>query len=132
VVAHDPVHKVLAPGDSYIGCFKDYNWTYTPPGDNITVCADNDNIVAESNETNNCFTNMWKCGDVNCDKAVDMSDVIDLLYYVGYPSQYRICNEWAADVNCDKSIDMSDVIDLLYYVGYPGQYELKCCCKISS
>ena len=57
-----------------------------------------------------------------------MSDVIDLLYYVGYPGQYTICNEWAADVNCDKAIDMSDVIDLLYYVGYPGQYELKCCC----
>jgi len=68
------------------------------------------------------------CGDVNCDRAVDMSDVIDLLYYVGYPGQYTICNHWAADVNCDKRIDMSDVIDLLYYVGYPGQYELKCCC----
>ena len=128
-VTHDLVVVDLAPNASYTGCFTDYNWTYTPPDDNITVCADNDNIVAESNETNNCFTNiMWKCGDVNCDKAVDMSDVIDLLYYVGYPGQYTICNHWAADVNCDKRIDMSDVIDLLYYVGYPGQYELKCCC----
>ena len=127
-VTHDLVVVDLAPNASYTGCFTDYNWTYTPPDDNITVCADSDNIVAESNETNNCFTNMWKCGDVNCDKAVDMSDVIDLMYYVGYPGQYRICNHWAADVNCDKRIDMSDVIDLLYYVGYPGQYELKCCC----
>jgi len=132
VVAHDPVHKVLAPGDSYIGCFKDYNWTYTPPDDNITVCADNNSTIDESNETNNCLTNIWTCGDINCDRAVDMSDVIDLLYYVGYPGQYTICNHWAADVNYDKRIDLSDVIDLLYYVGYPGQYELKCCCKISS
>ena len=127
-VAHDLVDVNLAPNASYIGCFKDYIWTYTPPGDNITVCADNNSTIDESNETNNCLTNIWTCGDVNCDRAVDMSDVIDLLYYVGYPGQYTICNHWAADVNCDKRIDMSDVIDLLYYVGYPGQYELKCCC----
>ncbi len=61
--------------------------------------------------------NCWRCGDV-----------IDLLYYVGYPGQYTICNQWSADVNCDIAIDMSDVIDLLYHVGYPELYELKCCC----
>ena len=127
-VAHDLVDVNLAPNASYIGCFKDYIWTYIPPGDNITVCADNNSTIDESNETNNCLTNIWTCGDVNCNGVVDMSDVIDLLYYVGYPGQYTICNHWAADVNCDKRIDMSDVIDLLYYIGYPGQYELKCCC----
>jgi hypothetical protein len=71
------------------------------------------------------------CGDVNGNEVVDMSDVIDLLYYVGYPGQYTICNEWAADVNCDETMDMSDVRDLLYYVGYPGQYELNRCCGMS-
>jgi len=128
--AYDHVDIALEPNASYISCF-DYNWTYTPSKDNITVCADSNNTVEESNETNNCRTNIWMCGDVNCDKTVDMSDVIDLLYYVGYPGQYTICTEWAADVNCNKSIDMSDVIDLLYYVGYPGHYELNGCCKIS-
>ena len=68
------------------------------------------------------------CGDVNGDGAVDMSDVIDLLYYVGYPGHYTICNEWSADVNCDMQINMSDVRALLNYVGYPGQNELNCCC----
>jgi hypothetical protein len=29
------------------------------------------------------------CGDVNCNKVVDMSDVIDLLYYVGYPGHLQ-------------------------------------------
>ncbi|MFZ2070900.1 MAG: C1 family peptidase [Halobacteriota archaeon] len=127
---YDSVPVNLAPNASYLGCFN-YTWAYTPPGDIITVCADSNNTMAESNETNNCLTETWKCGDVNCNEVVDMPDVIDLLYYVGYPGQYRFCNEWAADVNCDKRIDMSDVIDLLYYVGYPGQYDLKCCCKIS-
>jgi hypothetical protein len=71
-----------------------------------------------------------KCGDVNCDETVDMSDVIDLLYYVGHPGQYTICNERLADVNCDKAIDRTDVRALLHYVGYSGQYELNCC-KVS-
>jgi hypothetical protein len=71
------------------------------------------------------------CGDVNCDGAADMSDVIDLLYYVGYPGQYTICSEWSADVNCDGHRDMSDVRALLYYVGYPEHYALKCCYKIN-
>ena len=128
-VAQDHVPVALAPGESYTGCFNGYEWTYTPPSDEITVCADSNAALDELDEDNNCLSpDIWMCGDVNGDEVVDMSDVIDLLYYVGYPGQYTICNEWAADVNCDKAIDMSDVIDLLYYVGYPGQYELKCCC----
>lgn len=68
------------------------------------------------------------CGDVNCDGAIDISDVIRLLYYVGYPGQYSLCSEWGGDVNGDGSIDISDVIRELYYVGYPGQYTLECKC----
>lgn len=68
------------------------------------------------------------CGDVNCDQKVDISDVIRLLYYVGYPGQYSLCSEWAGDVTGDGTTDISDVIKLLYYVGYPGQYELECKC----
>jgi hypothetical protein len=125
--AYDHVDGALEPHASYIGCFKDYNWTYTPPDETITVCADRNNTVIERNESNNCLTTIWMCGDANCDDAVDMSDVIDLLYYVSYPGHYTICSEWSADVNCDKRIDKSDVRVLLHYVGYPGQYELNCC-----
>jgi parallel beta-helix repeat protein len=125
--AYDYVAGALEPDTSSIGCFN-YNWTYTPPNDNVTVCADCNNTIGESNETNNCLSTVWTCGDVNYDKAVDMSDVIDLLYYVGYPGNYTICSEWAADVNGDNLLNMSDVRALLYYAGYPGQYKLKCCC----
>jgi hypothetical protein len=127
-VAYDLVPVVLGPGDRYSGCFYGYNWTYTPPGDNITVCADSNDTEKESSETNNCLTTIWMCGDVNSNDVVDMSDVIDLLYYAGYPSHYTVCSEWAADVNRDGLIDMSDARDLLYYVGYPGQYDLHCFC----
>ena len=125
--AYDHVAAALAPDASFTGCFN-YNWTYTLPNDNVTVCADCNTTVEESNETNNCLSTVWTCGDVNYDKAVDMSDVIDLLYFVGYPGNYTICNQWAADVNGDNLLNMSDVSALLYYAGYPGQYELKCCC----
>jgi hypothetical protein len=67
------------------------------------------------------------CGDVNCDEAVDMGDVLLLWYFVGYPGQYTLCNEWAGDVNCSGEIDMGDVLLLWYFVGYPGQYALNCC-----
>ena len=100
---------------------------YIPLEDNITVCADDNNTIKESDETNNCMMSTRMCGDVNCDEAIDMSDVIDLLYYVGYPGKYVVCSEWAADANGDGAIDMSDVRVLLYYIGFPGQYELNCC-----
>ena len=126
-VAHDSVPVSLTHNESSIGCFY-YNWTYTPPNENITVCADYNNTINESSEFNNCQTTIWRCGDLNGDGAVDMSDVIDLLYYTGYPGTYTICSEWAADVNGDEQIDRSDVRKLLHYIGYPGLYELNCCC----
>jgi parallel beta-helix repeat protein len=135
-VARDYVSEELAPGENYTGCFDDYNWTYTSPGDNITVCADNNETVDESNETNNCLTNIWKCGDVapypDCNEKVDMGDVILLLNNVSYPGnpRYLLCNEWAGDCRCSGKIDMGDVILLLNNVSYPGnpRYALDCCC----
>jgi subtilase family serine protease len=73
MITHVPVD--LAPGESYIGCFNGYTWTYTPPSDDITVCADNNETIVELDETNNCLTNIWACGDVNGDGKVTMSDV---------------------------------------------------------
>ena len=49
-VAHDHVPVDLAPNESYIGCSDDYTWTYTPPSDNITVCADNNEAVVVLDE----------------------------------------------------------------------------------
>jgi len=52
-VAYDHVPEDLALGESYTGCFADYSWKYTPPSDNITVCADNNESLDELDEDNN-------------------------------------------------------------------------------
>ena len=74
-VAHDHIPVDLAPGESYTGCFDGYVWTYTPPSDNITVCADNNEALDELDEDNNCLTNIWMCGDVRKDGFVTAWDV---------------------------------------------------------
>ena len=126
-VAHDHVPVDLAPGESYIGCFADYSWKYTSPGDNITVCADNNDTLNESDETNNCLTNIWMCGDVNCDGKVTMSDVRKVFNRYLDPN-YPLDLPWAADVNCDGKVSMSDVRKVFNRYLDPS-YALNCCCE---
>ncbi len=128
-VAHDHVPVDLAPGESHIGCFDDYTWTYTPPSDNITVCADNNDTLDELDEDNNCLTNIWMCGDVNGDGKVTMSDVRKVFNRY-LDSSYPLDLPWAADVNCDGEVTMSDVRKVFNRYLDPG-YELDCCCKAS-
>jgi hypothetical protein len=74
------------------------------------------------------------CGDVapypDCDRIINMGDVVLLLNYVGYPGEYELCCDWCGDVapypDCDGLINMGDVVLLLNYVGYPGEYHLCC------
>jgi parallel beta-helix repeat protein len=125
--AYDCVTEGLSPNESYIGCFLDYDWIYTPPEDNITVCADINNTVSESNESNNCQPNTWKCGDVDRDGAVDfLGDVRGVARYYMYGDPIKC--PWAGDVDCSGDIDfLGDVRGIArhYMYGEP----LKCCCK---
>jgi len=124
--AHDEVPVVLVAGDSYTGCFEGYSWSYTSPEDNITVCADNNGTVTESNETNNCLTNIWKCGDPNEDGFVDTTDVIAVWDY--YTKGTHIENKWAADTALSNGvIDTSDVIAI--WNNYVSGSVLSCPCS---
>jgi hypothetical protein len=125
-VAHDHVPVDLAPGESYISCFDDYKWAYTPPSDKITVCTDNNEALDELDEGNNCLTNIWRCGDVNCDGKVTMSDVRKVFNRYLDPS-YPLDLPWAADVNCDGKVSMSDVRKVFNRYLDLG-YDLNCCC----
>jgi C1A family cysteine protease len=125
-VVYDPVPVVLASGDSHIGCFS-YVWTYTPPEDNITVCADCNDTVTESNETNNCLCETWMCGDVNMDGTVTPADsgkvfnrYLDSNYPLGLP--------WAADVNGDGTITPADS-GKIFNRYLDSSYDLDCCCE---
>ena len=48
-VAVDFISTTLPAGGNYSNCF-DFVWTYTPPEDSVTVCADSGNVVAEESE----------------------------------------------------------------------------------
>jgi C1A family cysteine protease len=125
--AQDKVPVELAPNASYIGCFN-YAWTYTPDKDNITVCADKNETVTESDEENNCLTNIWKCGDVDGNSNINMADVGLLWPHVYYPAVYPI-NEWTGDVDGNGYITMADVGLLWPHVYYPDVYPLNCRCS---
>ena len=132
-------HKVVPVDLEYCETYTDTFRTVvecTPPEDKVTVCADNYDDIDESNERNNCLTNIWEClecncGDVNCVNGVDMTDVILLYYNVTYypDPTYTLASTWAGDVNCANGIDMTDVILLYYNVTYypDPRYELTCC-----
>jgi len=59
-VEHKQVLVDLVPGGTYTDTF-DAVISCTDGSDIITVCADNDNDVEESDEDNNCLENEWQC-----------------------------------------------------------------------
>jgi len=65
------------------------------------------------------------CGDVNQDRTVDLSDVINLAnYYFGLGDPPK--SEWASDVNCDSKRNLTDVILIAqFFFGQP--ITLDCC-----
>ena len=128
VVAHDHVPVDLTPGESYTGCFGGYDWAYTPPSDDITVCADNNESIVELDENNNCLTNIWMCGDVNGDRAVNVIDVV-LIYKRALDPGYPLDLPWAGDVNCDRNINVIDVVMVYKRTLDPG-YDLDCYCEV--
>jgi subtilase family serine protease len=118
--AHDEVPVNLAPNESYMGCF---NWTFTSPQDNITVCADNNKTVTESNESNNCMSRTYKCGDVNEDGDITLWDV-SLTWQDVHVHRTPI-NGWAEDADCNGHVTMWDV-GLLWHGVYGSP--INCCC----
>ena len=125
--AQDQVPVDLAPGESYIGCFDDYSWAYTPPRGNITVCADNNETVDESDEGNNCLTNIWKCGDVDGNGYITTWDV-GLLNARRWDPSFVI-NEWAGDVDGNGYITTWDV-GLLNARRWDPSFSLSCKCQL--
>ncbi|MFZ2071431.1 MAG: S8 family serine peptidase [Halobacteriota archaeon] len=103
--ADDYVPVVLERNKNYTGCFN-YNWSYTPPEDNITICADHNNTIEESNESNNCAMNMWICGDLDGDHAPTFTDArIVACKALGRCPEYP---DWHADVDGDHATTFTD------------------------
>ena len=125
-VAHDHVPVDLAPRESYTGCFNGYVWAYTPPSDNITVCADSNETLDELDEDNNCLTNIWMCGDVRKDGFVTAWDVAVLNSYVAGIGELEVERKWAGDVRTDGYITAWDVAVLNSKVAGIGAISCMC------
>jgi hypothetical protein len=59
-VDDDLVDVDLTAGERLNRCFS-YVWQCSPPDDYIKACADGQDFVTESDETNNCTSETWKC-----------------------------------------------------------------------
>jgi len=93
----------LASGESYSSAFASEP---CPCGQTLTVkiCADNDNVVAESDETNNCEENIVECPGVP-DLVVSKSVTIeDNTFTVSYTVTNQGCGPAVASTTC-KYID---------------------------
>ena len=128
-VACDEVPVELAPDASYEGCFDSYVWSYTQPEDNITVCADSNDVVVEIDESNNCLTKVWACGDVDGQDGVTIGDGIQVAMSIVYGTEkYPIENPWAADVDCQDGVTIGDGIQIAMSIVYgTDKYPLECC-----
>jgi len=93
----------------------------------VKVCADDNNIVDESDENNNCLTSIWMCGDGNGDGIVNILDVRLLMNHVSHPG-YPV-NSWAGDVTGNGVIDNDDVRLLVKHVFDSDAYLLQCGCN---
>jgi len=127
--AYDEVPVSLTPGGSYIGCFSDYTWTYTPPKDDIMVCADHNEALEESDEENNCLSTTWKCGDVDSNGYITTWDV-GLLNARRWDTSFVIF-EWAGDVDGNGYITTWDV-GLLNARRWDPDFTLSCMCQIET
>ncbi len=63
---------------------------------------------------------MFICGDVNCDGAIRLGDVIYVINYLyrGGPAPEP---SWVGDANCDWLVDLDDAIFLLNYLFRGGE-----------
>ena len=127
--AHDEVPVVLVTGDSYTGCFEGYSWSYTPTEDNITVCADNNGTVTESNETNNCLTDTWMCGDVDGNGEITTSDAFRVYFAAAYEDLSYVDSGWVADADGNGEITTSDAFRVYFAAAYEDLGYLSCMCS---
>lgn len=84
-VAEDSVTTPLAPGQQLDRCFN-YQFQMTSPQHTIMVCADWKQNVAESNEGNNCWQEVW----VMQEKLPDL--VVTKIWQEGNTIRYRVEN----------------------------------------
>ena len=131
-VSSDMVYVELKAGASTDRCF-DYRWECTPPQDEVKVCADADNKVDESDETNNCMGAVFRCplNQMEACRSLAFSTEVDFVTFGPEPADGNpiisdgdllgggcvVCarnRELLAVFQCefDLGLDAADVIDI--------------------
>jgi hypothetical protein len=101
----DQVNDDLAAGERVNRCFS-YISQCSPPDDDIVVCADGQDFVTESDETNNCLAETWQC-DTSPPTITSGPIVFDVL-------QTSAVISWTTDENSDSLVEFGR---------YAGGYE---------
>ena len=82
---------------------------------NVTVCADNENVVDESDEANNCMVNFVECPpcpkpDLNItEKSEEWVSLVDKTYNI----TYTVCNLGEGDAGASNTTITIDGVDVL-------------------
>ncbi len=70
---------------------------------------------------NVCVQNILK-GDANEDGIISLEDAIHLLFYINFPSRYRVNQDMDLDGNGKE--ELNDAVYLLYHVNFPAKYPI--------
>ncbi len=91
----DLIDVALKPGERLTRCFN-YTWSCGATQDTVLVCADAPHTVPESDETNNCREETWKC-DTTAPRIVAGPHVSDVT-----TTSAKIC--WDSDEASDSVV----------------------------
>ena len=94
-VAGNPIDSELEPGERLKQCFK-YGWQCSPPDDTVTVCADREEMVGETDEGNNCRKEVWKCD--NTPPAIVSGPVVSEI------TQSSVTISWTTNEDSDSLV----------------------------
>jgi hypothetical protein len=100
IVDSDTIPFILAPGERFNRAFANSMWNCSPPDDTITVTADVQNAVAESDEQNNSREEIWKCD--NNPPQITSGPTVSQLTSSGATIS------WTTDENSDGVLKYSD------------------------
>jgi len=117
-VLEDPA-PALAAGANYSNTIGPF--TMSGNSANITVCADNGDVVAESNETNNCQTNAIGLmeGDATLNGCVSIADAMFIAQYIFGLRTLSPDQLECADANDNGSVTMADAMHVAQWVFDP-------------
>jgi uncharacterized repeat protein (TIGR01451 family) len=109
VIEHKVVDVALSPEQSYTDTFKTVV-ACTPPSDQIEVCADNYNQVAELNEMNNCQRNELACPKPSIDVEKKVWDRVEGKWVEEVTAKIDEIVRFQCTIHNDGCCDLTEIL----------------------